>query len=248
MAKASLHSPRAGAQRVFGYCRVSTDRQAGSGISLDEQERKIAARCSENAWHLEHVYIDAGVSGSTPLGKRPEGAKLLAALRPSDIVIAAKMDRCFRSAFGALATIESFKRRKISLWLLDLGGDVSGNGISELIMTVLAAVAQFERSLISERIKDAKRNLRRGNKHQGGKRPFGWRFGEANGHGRARELVPDEAEQAAIVDIVAMRVAGATLIAIRDAVRARGHQISHQSIANILARGEATLAPIEGSA
>jgi hypothetical protein len=60
-----------------------------------------------------------------------------------------------------------------------------------LIVTVLAAVAQFERTLIPERIKDAKRNLRRGNRHHGGDRPFGWRLGEANGHGRARELVPD---------------------------------------------------------
>jgi DNA invertase Pin-like site-specific DNA recombinase len=231
------------AHRVFGYCRVSTDRQADSGISLDEQERKIAARCSENGWHLEHVYVDAGVSGSTPLARRPQGGKLLTALRPGDVVIAAKMDRCFRSAFDALATIESFKRRKISLWLLDLGGDVSGNGISELIVTVLAAVAQLERSLISERIKDAKHNLRRANKHQGGTRPFGWGFGQANGHGRARELIPDEAEQAAIKQIFAMRTGGASLMAIRDAVRARGHQISHQSVANILARGEAAPAP-----
>jgi putative DNA-invertase from lambdoid prophage Rac len=236
MAKASLHNPSAGAQRVFGYCRVSTDRQADSGISLDEQERKIEARCIENGWQLEHVYIDAGVSGSTPLGKRPEGTKLLAALRPGDVVIAAKMDRCFRSAFDALATIESFKRRKISLWLLDLGGDVSGNGISELIMTVLAAVAQFERSLISERIKDAKRNLRRANKHEGGKRPFGQQFGEANGHGRARELIPDAAEQAAIADMTAMRQSGASLMHIRDTLRARGHHISHQTVANILNR------------
>jgi putative DNA-invertase from lambdoid prophage Rac len=239
MAKGSLHNPSAGAQRVFGYCRVSTDRQADSGISLDEQERKIEARCRENDWHLEHVYVDAGVSGSTPLGKRPEGARLLAAVRPGYIVIAAKMDRMFRSAFDALQTIESFKRRRISLWLLDLGGDCSGNGISELIVTVLAAVAQFERSLISERIKDAKRNLRRGNKHQGGRRPFGWQFGQANGHGRARELVPDEAEQAAIADIVAMREAGATLIAIRDQLRGQGFAISHQSVKNIIERREA---------
>jgi putative DNA-invertase from lambdoid prophage Rac len=239
MAKGSLHNPSAGAQRVFGYCRVSTDRQADSGISLDEQERKIEARCRENDWHLEHVYVDAGVSGSTPLGKRPEGARLLAAVRPGYIVIAAKMDRMFRSAFDALQTIESFKRRRISLWLLDLGGDCSGNGISELIVTVLAAVAQFERSLISERIKDAKRNLRRGNKHQGGRRPFGWQFGQANGHGRARELVPDEAEQAAIADIVAMREAGATLIAIRDQLRGQGFAISHQSVKNIIERHEA---------
>ena len=238
MAARSLHNPSAKAQRVYGYARVSTDRQADSGISLDEQERKLEARCAENGWHLEHVYVDAGVSGSTPLGKRPQGARLLAVVRPGDIVIAAKMDRCFRSAFDALETIKNFKRQKISLWLLDLGGDCSGNGISELIVTVLAAVAQFERSLISERIKDAKRNLRRGNKHQGGKRPFGWQFGEANGHGRARELVPDEAEQAAIADIVAMREGGRTLMDIRDTLRGQGFAISHQSVANILARRE----------
>jgi putative DNA-invertase from lambdoid prophage Rac len=223
-------------QRVYGYCRVSTDRQADSGIGLDEQRVKIEARCVENGWHLEHVYVDAGVSGSTPLAKRPQGAQLLAALHPGDSVIAAKMDRCFRSAFDALETIKNFKRQRISLWLLDLGGDCSGNGISELIVTVLAAVAQFERTLISERIKDAKRNLRRAGRHQGGRRPFGWRYGEATGNGRARDLVPDDAEQGALADIVAMREAGRTLMGIRDIMRDRGFAISHQAIANILSR------------
>jgi putative DNA-invertase from lambdoid prophage Rac len=242
MAGRSLHNPSAGAQRVCGYCRVSTDRQANSGISLDEQQRKIEARCLEPGWRLEHLYVDAGVSGSTPLGKRSEGGKLFAAACPGDVVIAAKMDRWFRSAFDALATIESFKRRKISLWPLDLGGDASGNGISELIMTVLAAVAQFERSPISRRIKDAKRNPRRGNKHQGGKRPFGWRLGEANGHGRTGELVPNAAEQATIADIVAMRGAGAILMHIRDTLRGQGFAISHQSVANIIERRQGALA------
>ena len=150
-------------------------------------------------------------------------------------MIAAKMDRVFRSALDALRTIEDFKRRNIALWLLDLG-DVSGNGVSELIVTVLAAVAQFERTLISERIKDAKRNLRRANKHQGGGRPFGWRFGEANGHGRARELIPDPDEQQALVDIVALRVEGRSLMAIRDTMRSRGFWISHQLVAHTLQR------------
>jgi hypothetical protein len=67
-----------------------------------------------------------------PLAKRPQGARLLAALRPGDVIVWSRMDRCFRSAFDALATIEGFKKRKISLWLLDLGGDVSGNGISQM--------------------------------------------------------------------------------------------------------------------
>jgi DNA invertase Pin-like site-specific DNA recombinase len=235
MATRKLTTTTTAVQRAYGYARVSTDSQADSGISLDEQQRKIAARCTENGWSLERVYVDAGVSGSTPLGRRSEGARLLAAVRPGDVVIAARMDRCFRSALNALQTIQDFKKRHISLWLLDLG-DVSGNGVSELIVTVLAAVAQFERTLISERIKDAKRNLRRAGKHQGGGRPFGWRFGEANGHGRARELIPVPEEQQALADIVALRAEGRSLMAIRDTMRARGHWISHQLVAHTLQR------------
>jgi DNA invertase Pin-like site-specific DNA recombinase len=109
---------------------------------------------------------------------------------------------------------------------------------------VLAAVAQFERRLISERIKDAKRNLRCGNRHQGGKRPFGWRYGPVTGTGRARDLVPDEEEQAAFAEIRAMREAVATLVAIRDAMRNRGFLICKQSVLNILNRqGAAADAP-----
>src|SRR6516225_3114985 len=177
--KPSSNSPQPPAQRAWGYARVSTDQQRDSGISLDEQRRKIEARCSENGWHK-------------PLG----------VVAPGDVVIAAKMDRMFRSAFDALQTIESFKRRKISLWLLDLGNDCTGNGIAHLITTILGAVAEFERSLISERIKDAKRDLRRSGKHQGGNRPFGWRFGRVNGHGKARALIPEPAEQTAITDMI----------------------------------------------
>jgi putative DNA-invertase from lambdoid prophage Rac len=237
MASSRKTPPPPGAQpRVYGYARCSTDRQADSGLGLDEQRVKLEARCAENSWTLEHVYVDAGISGSVPLSKRPEGSRLLAVLRPGDVIIAAKMDRCFRSAFDALTTIESFKRRKVSLWLLDLGGDVSGNGISELIMTVLAAVAQFERTLISERIKDAKRNLRRGNRHQGGKRPFGWVYGPVTGTGKARDLIPDEREQAALAEILAMREAGATLVVIRDTLRAGGFAICKQTVANVIGR------------
>src|SRR5215469_4415335 len=166
-------------RRAWGYARVSTEQQSESGLSIDEQERKITARCLENGWQLERIFVDAGISGGIAIGNRTQGAKLLAAVRPGDVVVAARMDRMFRSAADALRVIGDFKRRKISLWLLDLGNDCSGNGISELIITILAAVAQFERGLISERIKDAKRSARRQNKHLGGTAPFGFDIGEA---------------------------------------------------------------------
>ena len=54
-------------------------------------------------------------SGATPFARRPEGSKLLAVLRPGDIVIAARMDRVPRNTLDALQTIQSFRQRKISL-------------------------------------------------------------------------------------------------------------------------------------
>lgn len=72
--------------------------------------------------------------------------------------------------------------------------------------------------------------------HQGGSRPFGWQFGKETGRGRARELVPDPAEQAAIADILAMRAQGWTLMRIRDEMRARGHRISHNLVNDLCQR------------
>jgi putative DNA-invertase from lambdoid prophage Rac len=91
--------------KIYSYCRVSTSGQAESGLSLEEQTRRIKGRALENGWELQHV----GVSGSVALA-----AQLAQVLRPSDQVIAAKFDRVFRSALDALETIASFKQRKTS--------------------------------------------------------------------------------------------------------------------------------------
>lgn len=222
--------------RAYGYCRVSTEAQSDSGLSIDEQQTKIRARCLENGWALERIFVDAGVSGGVPLGSRPQGDKLLRAVCPGDIVVAAKMDRMFRSAANALHVIEDFKRRKISLWLLDLGNDCSGNGISELIVTILVAVAQFERGLISERIRDSKRAARREGRHLGGTHQFG--FDIVDG-----KLVENEREQQAIVEILKRRRRGQTLMAVRDAMRARGFPISHSLVGDLERRHAAGALP-----
>jgi DNA invertase Pin-like site-specific DNA recombinase len=124
-----------------------------------------------------------------------------------------------------------------SLSLLDLGGDCSGNGISELMLTVLAAVAQFERTRISERFTDAKAELRRTGRHQGGTQPFGYRFGPPNGEGKAVALIPDPKEQGAIRDMVRLRDQGHPLTAIQRMTAQRGFKMSHQTVDNLVKRG-----------
>jgi hypothetical protein len=69
----------------------------------------------------------------------------------------AKLDRAFRSAADALGTLEQLKDDKVGLHMIDLGGDVTGNGISKLVFTILSAVAENERDRIRERVRDVKR-------------------------------------------------------------------------------------------
>ena len=105
-----------------------------------------------------------------------------------------------------------------------------------MVVTIMSAVAQFERERISERARDTKLNLCRNGRHQGGSRRCS-QPGEVNGTGKARDLVEIPAEQRAIATMNRMRARGASLMAIRDAIRAKGFEISHEAVRGILARG-----------
>src|SRR5271166_4494417 len=166
-----------GRMAVYGYVRVSTDRQADDGESLGTQQRIIEGYAMMNALTLDSVFVERGVSGSKPLGERPEGARLLAILKPDDVVITPKLDRMFRSALNALDVLGQLKERDVALHIIDLGGDVTGNGISKLVFTILSAVAEAERDRIRERITQVKRDQRDRGRYLGGKVPFGFRVG-----------------------------------------------------------------------
>ena len=146
--------------KVYGYCRVSTAEQADEGSSLALQRQQITGYAMMKGWAVADFFVEAGVSGSVALAERPEGQRLLSSLRAGDVVITAKLDRAFRSAVDALGTLEQLKEDRIARHMIDLGGDVTGNGISKMFFTILAAVAEGERDRIRERIRDAKRHSR----------------------------------------------------------------------------------------
>jgi putative DNA-invertase from lambdoid prophage Rac len=91
------------------------------------------------------------------------------------VIITPKLDRMFRSALNALRELERLKEQKVSLHMIDLGGDVTGNGVSKLVFTILSAVAEAERDRIRERIADVKRDQKSRGRFLGGRRPFGYR-------------------------------------------------------------------------
>jgi putative DNA-invertase from lambdoid prophage Rac len=213
---------------VYGYVRVSTMRQASEGESLEVQQRQLEGYALMHAMTIDEVIVEEGVSGSVPVMDRPKGGKLFARLERRDIVIAAKLDRLFRSALDALKVVEDLRQRGVALHLLDLGGDISGNGLSKLFLTIAAAFAEAERDRIRERVSQSKADQRKRGRYLGGIVPFGYRRGESG------ELVAHEAEQEAIREMAALRAQGRPLRAIAEAVRSKGFRISHEGVKGVL--------------
>ena len=220
--------------RVFGYARVSTTQQADEGESLDVQQRTIAGYAQMHGMTIEHTFVERGVSGSKPLGDRPEGAALLAVIKPGDVVITPKLDRMFRSALDALDVLAKMKAAGISLHMIDLGGDTTGNGVSKLVFTILSAVAEAERDRTREQIVEVKRDQRSRGHYLGGRVPFGWRLSPDS-----RTLVEVPEQQAAIKRIMELRSEGLSGYKISDALKADGIRLSHVSVLKILGRAAA---------
>jgi putative DNA-invertase from lambdoid prophage Rac len=216
---------------VYGYCRVSTTRQVDEGESLDVQQRQLEGYAHMHGLKLTRIEVEKGVSGSVPVDQRPVGGALLAKLERGDVLVAAKLDRLFRSALDALNTVALFKEKGVALHLLDLGGDIAGNGLSKLFLTIAAAFAEAERDRIRERIGQSKADQKARGRYLGGIIPFGFRRGEDG------DLVRHESEQEAIREIIRLRIEERRpLRAVVEAMAGRGHKISHQGVVNIVKR------------
>lgn len=180
---------------LFGYLRVSTIEQASHDrTSLADQERRIkGAAMMRGATGELVVYADKGVSGSIALNKRPAGAQMLKDAVSGDIIVASKLDRMFRSSEDALRTTRELHERGIGVILCDISADpIEENGVGKMFFSVLAAMAEFERWRISERMDDGRRGKRARGGHAGGSAPIGYKI---EGHGREAKLVPDAHEQ-----------------------------------------------------
>ena len=156
--------------RRGGRCPAQPSQRRTPWLAV--QRRQIEGYATMKGFEAPKFFIEEGVSGTKPLGERPAGEELFAGLQRGDTIICAKLDRMFRSALDALQMVKEFKDKGVSLHLIDLGGDVAGNGISKLFFTIISAVAEAERDRIVQRILDVKSDQRRRGRHLGGKRPL----------------------------------------------------------------------------
>ena len=141
---------------IFGYARVSTDDQ-----NIESQKADLVAL------GCERIFFEK-VSGKDL--KRDELNKLLAVLRPKDVLIVAKLDRLARSLKDLIFLLDEFAKLEIVLKVESLNLDFSSPE-GRLIASIFGAVSEFERHLIRGRtyagLKHAREQGRVGGKPKG---------------------------------------------------------------------------------
>ena len=214
----------------FGYIRVSTLQQANDGDSLETQLKQINSYASLKGYDIppENFITERGVSGSVEFEKRPEGLKLFERLETGDVLIFSKLDRAFRNTRNALNTLHELKLRGVSVHFIDLGGDVTNDGIGSVIFTILSAFATFERERIATRIREVKQVQKADGKFLGGFTRFGYRVEEDR-------LVKDPDQQNIIKEMRDMKRRGMSLRRISKwLMKTYSVEMSHSTVSTLV--------------
>lgn len=198
---------------VYGYARVSTEGQT-EGVSLDAQQARIAAWCKSNGHQLVRVEVDAGKSGKRA-DNRPALQRALAAVtKDRGILCVYSLSRLARSTRDALDIADRLAKSGADLVSLTESIDTS-SPMGKMFFTMMSALAELERSMISQRTKCALDHKRRHGQRVSRFPAYGYRFeGDA--------VVPVPAEQALISRIRAMKADGYAVMRIADILNAEG--------------------------
>lgn len=129
--------------RTFAYCRVST-----IGQTTENQVQEISSAGFEIQ---PQRCIEETISGSTSSSERKGFNSLLDRMEAGDVLVVTKLDRLGRNAIDVQSTVQLLEGKGIKVHCLALGGVDLTSPAGKMTMTVLAAVAQFERDLLIER-------------------------------------------------------------------------------------------------
>jgi len=146
---------------VYARCSTSNGHQ-----SPEMQVNELREYCQRRGWEIAGEYVDTGISGAKD--RRPELDRLNADAhrRRFDCVVVWKFDRFARSVSHLLRALETFNALGINFVSLSESMDTS-TPAGKMVFTVLAAVAELERSLIVERVRAGIKNAKAKGIHLG---------------------------------------------------------------------------------
>jgi len=164
-----MHTDRTPTQAVWiGYCRVSTGKQAESGLSLDAQERALKVEAERRGVEIR-IVVETG-SGST-VSRRPVLRAALASLSSGEVsgLIVTKLDRLARSLSDYCQMTEQAEREGWHLIAMDSPVDPT-TPMGKAFSSIIATFAELERGMIAERTRTAMGAAKQQGKRLGGPR------------------------------------------------------------------------------
>jgi len=186
-----------------GYIRVSTDEQAKTGISLEAQESKIRGYAQLNDLDLLKVIRDEGESGKDLKREGIQEIIWLVKDKKIDGIIVYKIDRLSRKVIDTLNLIEQFDKNGVAFHSITERIDTK-TATGRFFITILSALAQMERDLISERTKGAL-NYKRSQGGLAGGVPYGY---NSSGKKKTAILIKKDTEQKILKVIIQAHFVG----------------------------------------
>jgi site-specific DNA recombinase len=199
--------PRTAPTRIVGYIRVSTDKQASEGNSLEAQRARLEAYATAMQLEIVAFEVDAGLSAKSL--ERPGLQRALARLDAfeADAILVVKLDRLTRSVRDLLTLIDTYFRDG-QHELLSIGESIdTRSAAGRMILKILTTIGEWEREAIGERTAAVMQHMKSQGEFTGGWPPFGYRVVDGR-------LEPDAIEQALIERARAFRSAGMSLRAV----------------------------------
>ncbi len=198
---------------AIAYIRVSTDKQASEGVSIEAQQARIEQWCNLNGYQMVQVFIDAGISGKR-MDTRPELQKALASLKKGMALVTYSLSRLARSTKDALTISETVSKKKGDL--VSLSEQINTTtAAGKMMFQMMSVLAEFERNLTAERTASALQHKKQTRQKYTNITPFG--FAAIDGR-----LIEVEQEVQVVSEIRQARSQGTTLQAIADDLNGRG--------------------------
>ena len=186
--------------RVAIYVRVSTQRQAQTQ-TIEQQIERLKACAAEKSWELEaeHIFRDDGHSGAKLNRPGLDSLRDHAALAEFDLVLVTAPDRLARNYVHQVLIIEELAKKGVPTEFLDR--PMSDDPHDQLLLQIRGAVAEYERTLIADRMRRGRlMKYRAGQLLPWTRPPYGYLVDPD--HPRDATLVRlDEAEAAMVVQI-----------------------------------------------
>jgi site-specific DNA recombinase len=220
-------------RRAIGIVRVSqvAGREGESFASPGEQFDRIRAACERDGLDLIDVHDELDVSGGTPLERREGLRAAVEAIEggQAEVIAAAYFDRLFRSLQVQAEVVERVERAGGHVLAVDVGHVTSGSAGQWLSGTMLGAVSEYQRRTAAERSAEAQaRAVARG--------VVPWpRIPPGYQRGQDGRLEPDPILAPVVAEAFRMRAGGATIMEVREHLRAHGVRRSQHGVGALLA-------------